>query len=199
MHKTFLFDCGNVLIRFSREHHLDVWVGKDPEDRKMVWDAVFTNWYKTDLEISTKEYFEQVKKELPERLHEAAGNIIFHWKEETWPVEGMDGLLKELKENGKQLILLSNMPDTFSYNHDDVEILRHFDALVFSYLVRMAKPNKDIFLYVLDKYNLKPEECLFVDDNEANIKTADELGIGTYLFDPDNPKKFIEEIRSSEF
>lgn len=199
MYKTFLFDCGNVLIHFSREHHLDVWVGQDPQDRKLVWDAVFTDWFKTDLEISTKDYFEQVKKKLPERLHQAAGNIIFHWKDETWPIEGMDELLAKLKQAGKQLILLSNMPDTFSNDHDDVEILRHFDDMVFSYLVRLAKPDKDIFLYVLNKHGLKAEDCLFVDDNEANINSAKELGIGTYLFDPENPQKFIKEIEASEF
>ncbi len=198
MYKTFIFDCGNVLIHFSREHHLDVWVGQDKEDRELVWNAVFMDWYKTDLEVSTKEYYEEVKKKLPERLHQAAYNIIFHWQNETWPVEGMDELLAKLKKNGKQLILLSNMPDTFTYNHDDVEILKYFDDLIFSYDVKMKKPGKGIFLYALDKHKLKPEECIFVDDSLDNINTASKLGIGTYLFDPENPKKFIDFINSEE-
>jgi putative hydrolase of the HAD superfamily len=40
-----------------------------------------------------------------------------------------------------------------------------------------VKPGKRIYEILLEKYQLKPEECIFIDDTLANIKSAEELGI----------------------
>lgn len=196
MYKTFVFDCGNVLIGFSRDHLLDVYVGDNIDDRELVRNAVFPNWHLQDEGLPSKDYFEQVKKNLPERLWNGASNIIFHWKEEVWPMPGIWELVKNLKENGIRLILLSNMPDTFSYNHDDVEVLKYFDELIFSFTVGLAKPHRDIFDYTIEKYKLTPSECLFIDDNIDNIKTGKDVGLNTYLFDPSHPEEFIAFVKN---
>ena len=60
--------------------------------------------------------------------------------------------------------------------------------------IKMAKPQKEIFEYVLDSFNLCHEDCLFIDDVEDNIKGAESAGIKGYLFDGDAEKfkKFID-------
>ena len=47
----------------------------------------------------------------------------------------------------------------------------------------MVKPNVEIFEYILRKYNLNRNECLFIDDSEINIEGAKKANIKGYLFD----------------
>jgi putative hydrolase of the HAD superfamily len=44
-----------------------------------------------------------------------------------------------------------------------------------------AKPEAEMFQKVIEKTAIIPEETLFIDDAEANCKTAQSLGINTYL------------------
>ena len=46
--------------------------------------------------------------------------------------------------------------------------------------MKMAKPDADIFRKVLDETGILPNETLFIDDSEANCRTAEALGISTY-------------------
>ena len=52
----------------------------------------------------------------------------------------------------------------------------------------MVKPSHEIYRYLLDTYGLKAEECIFVDDNAANIAAGEAVGIRGYLFDGDVSK-----------
>ena len=46
----------------------------------------------------------------------------------------------------------------------------------------MIKPQREIYQLLLDRYGLKAQECVFLDDTEKNLPTAEELGIRTVLF-----------------
>ena len=55
-----------------------------------------------------------------------------------------------------------------------------FEHIYLSYEMKMAKPDADIFQKVLDETGILPNETLFIDDSEANCRTAEALGISTY-------------------
>ena len=65
---------------------------------------------------------------------------------------------------------------------------------VFSCDYKIMKPNKDIYNVLLKKYNLLPEECLFIDDNKNNINTAKEMGFITKQFILDNNNTIYDLI-----
>ena len=56
----------------------------------------------------------------------------------------------------------------------------------------MIKPYNGIYEYIINKYNLKPEESLFIDDTEKNIETANKLGIKGRKVKPAD----IEDLKS---
>jgi len=58
---------------------------------------------------------------------------------------------------------------------------RYFEKTYYSHLVKMRKPNEDIYNFVLSDAGIEAEETLFIDDNPANIKTAAALGWQTIL------------------
>ena len=62
------------------------------------------------------------------------------------------------------------------------EIIPYFDKMYFSCELKVRKPHKEIFEHVIKDAKLKPEECIFIDDKEKNIKSAENLGIHGILF-----------------
>ena len=85
-------------------------------------------------------------------------------------------LINKLRTNGYKLYVLSNT--TYEVFNKFYSVLNPlFDGLVLSYEIHEIKPERPIYEYLLDKYNLKPEECLFIDDNLDNINTANSIGI----------------------
>jgi HAD superfamily hydrolase (TIGR01509 family) len=53
--------------------------------------------------------------------------------------------------------------------------------MIISYQVKLIKPYEAIYHYLLNEYNLLPNECVFLDDNMDCLVTAQKLGISTIL------------------
>ncbi len=60
-----------------------------------------------------------------------------------------------------------------------------FEKDYYSHLMKMRKPNPEIFEYVLKDYKLDPAETLFIDDSLQHLKTAASLGMQTHLLTAD--------------
>ena len=64
-----------------------------------------------------------------------------------------------------------------SYVKDFINENFNVDDVIISAEINKIKPNSDLYQFILDKYNLKPNELLFLDDNIENVEGAKELGI----------------------
>jgi epoxide hydrolase-like predicted phosphatase len=80
------------------------------------------------------------------------------------------------------LALLSNVSEIRSFVDEQYDIYSHFDQRFLSYKLKMQKPSKSIFNYALRKLKAKPGEALFIDDKEAHLRVARELGIHCIQF-----------------
>lgn len=100
--------------------------------------------------------------------------------------------LKKLKAEGRyKLILMSNTNhlhiDWVKQNIDFFEEFKNcFDAFYLSQEINLRKPDPEIYEYVLEQHDLKPQETLFVDDTKENTLAAAKLGIHTWNLDPAN-------------
>lgn len=189
MIKNFIFDFGNVLAEFCPEKLTAPFVS-DEDTRKFISDIVFDRLYWDKLDdgtISDDEVKKDICRRVPEKLCQTACKVYDNWISSLTPVKNMQQLIFDLHKTDKRLYLLSNISIGFSNGYTKVqwikEILDCFDGLVFSGTVSMTKPNRNIFEYLLRKYSLKEEECLFIDDSIKNINGAKAVGISGYLFD----------------
>ena len=102
------------------------------------------------------------------------------------------------KEKGIQLYILSNWDkESFPLVQKKFpEIFIHFNPknIMISGNVQLIKPSPEIFQYFLETYHLKPEECLFIDDEAANIKGAQYCGILTLHCTPKISKNLYISI-----
>ncbi|EFB40669.1 hypothetical protein pah_c197o055 [Parachlamydia acanthamoebae str. Hall's coccus] len=61
--------------------------------------------------------------------------------------------------------------------------MQTFNGAVFSYQIHKMKPDFQIYRYLLDKYQLNPQNCLLIDDLEVNVFSAEKVGIDSILFE----------------
>ena len=189
IYKNFIFDFGQVIVRFDTAYMTSVYI-KNINDLKLAEEVIFDRLYWDKLDAGTitdDEVKKGIRSRLPTRLQNKACLVYDNWYKNLKFIPGMPELIKDIKENGGKLYLLSNISLTFAENYKTVPMLKEvfdmFDGLIFSACVGMTKPDKNIFRYILDKYSLKAEESIFIDDNKNNISGANKVGIKGYLFD----------------
>ena len=196
MYKNLIFDFGQVIVHFDPIYMTSQYItGK--ADIKTVADVVFDRLYWDRLDVGSitdDEVKTAIISRLPERLGALATEVYDNWIHNIPLIEGMYEFIKEQKEKGKKLYLLSNISIGFAENyHKNPEVkkvLDLFDGLCFSGVLGIIKPSYQIFDYIKSKYSLCVEDTVFIDDSPKNIKGAEDYGIKGYLFDGD-----IEKLR----
>jgi len=105
-------------------------------------------------------------------------------------------LLQELKMLEKyRLLALTNWSDeSFPVALERFEFLQLFEGILVSGTEKLIKPDPAIFELLMQRYQIKADETLFIDDNIKNIQTAKQLGFNVVHFE--NPNIKIDEIKS---
>jgi HAD superfamily hydrolase (TIGR01509 family) len=88
-------------------------------------------------------------------------------------------VVRQLKEEGNyKLFMLSNStPEINRGNVKRNSYFECFDKNYFSFEIGHAKPEREAYEEILREQDLRPEECLFIDDKEENLAGAKELGM----------------------
>lgn len=184
MIRNIVFDMGGVLVHYDPAHFVDL-LPLEGADKKLLLREVFNTveWVQMDRGVVEEEdAAAAMKRELPARLHGAVDRLMTWWELELRPMEGMAELLSELKEKGFGLYLLSNATVRQPEYFDRIPGSQYFDGRVVSARFKVLKPQKEIFDILLREYGLKPEECFFVDDSNANVEGARYIGMDGYVF-----------------
>ena len=192
--ENFIFDFGQVLVHFEPDYMTKAYI-KDEKDAALARNIIFDRLYWDRLDLGTitdEEVKEGIRSRLPERLHDSALKVYDNWVYNIPLIDGMRKLILNLKTKGKKIYLLSNISIYFSKTYPSspevAELLSHFDGIVLSGPIGLIKPSKDIFNHLLTKYSIAAKDCIFIDDNKANIDGAESVGIEGYLFDGDANK-----------
>jgi len=92
-------------------------------------------------------------------------------------------LIRALEGQGTPLYCLSNMPaSVYKHLRQRHNFWDVFSGIVISGEVQMMKPEPEVFLHLLATFNLRPEESVFIDDLQANIESAKQVGLHTIWF-----------------
>ena len=194
MIRNIIFDFGNVLFDLDLaafEREMKNLLGdrfaavKEKLSRTNVFELYETGG------LSTEEFVAKIAQSsepaLPPEWVVAAWNAIFigmpHHRFE---------LLLRLRQQYK-VFLLSNINDLHErwiadymlreHKLADYESI-HFDAVYFSHLIRLRKPTREAFEYVLADAEIRPEETVFFDDLPENVETARLTGIKGVWHEP---------------
>ena len=73
--------------------------------------------------------------------------------------------------------------ETISIAYDRFPFFKEFDGIVVSGQEKMIQPDRQIYHLLLDRYNLKAENTIFIDDNIKNVRAAEEIGLHAIHFE----------------
>ena len=178
MIKAIMFDIGGVLI-----------------DSERSFDAIYEEFAK-DIGASPEKIVKLHKDYLDRMLYgKVTATQFFALIKKKFHIKGdlkkvwLKGAMKRITLN-KDLLktvdalrvhypvaLLSNVSQIRSFVDEEFDLYSHFDHKFLSYKLKMQKPSNRIYAYAVRKLRIKPEEALFIDDKEANLRVAREMGI----------------------
>ena len=194
MIKNIILDIGGVLFDDSNKNLSNI-MNKDEVEIKDIAKIAFGGTFKKCLvgEMTVEVHLDNIRKmEIDNKLKEDAMYVVDpKFYNETFPmIKETYEYIKVLKANGFKIYLLSNITEAaFRYINEIIDLDTFVDGGIYSYMVNTRKPNKDIYELLIKKYNLNKEECIFFDDKEINVESANEYGINSYIF------KSIEDIK----
>jgi 2-haloacid dehalogenase len=185
MINTIIFDLGAVLIDWN-PHYVYKTLFTDEEEMKKFLATVCTSEWNEEQDAGRllKDGTDILVEQFPE--YEAYIRAFYtRWEEMLgdafW---GTVAILKQLKECGKyRIYALTNWSaETFPVALAKFDFLSWFDGIVVSGAEKMRKPEPEFYRLLLNRYQVKAEEALFIDDNYRNILAAEKLGIQSIHF-----------------
>jgi len=186
MIKAIIFDYGGVLTfegQFS-QRFIDVFRSEFPGELKKSDEEIIriikSYWrLARTAEITADEFFQKCASEIDCNKEDFEAVSMKCMSQLN---KGMLELVKELKSKYR-IGLLSNHISKIIRNLIKMNKLDNlFDVVIISSEHSMFKPNADIYLKTAKMLNVKPEECIFIDDQESNITGAREVNMKTILF-----------------
>ena len=183
MYKNIVFDFGGVMVDFDPHKYLiDLFGNRGLEEEVYALTFGSRAWRLLDAGRLTR-------RAAHERMHERARavgrgfeveGVLDDWMSMLRPRRRMQTLAEQRKQRGYCVYYLSNIPE------DVLDLLMHrdfeglFDGGVASCEVKINKPDPRIYQALLDKYHLRADECIFIDDRAENLVAASALGFGIY-------------------
>ena len=158
----------------------------EKERRQLLRQVIFESgiWHQTDKgELSLKEACDKVLAKLEDSYHSAVQNIFYNWYEVVEVYSGLQEQIRLWAEQGYRIYILSTTCEIF-YHIEKAGLLPIYPLLsgyILSSEVGIVKPEPEIYQKLLKKYGIEPTESVFIDDIQANLDTAAELGFETIL------------------
>ena len=180
-----IFDFGGVLLKWKPQKILSRHFADQPlASEAFLKEINFMEWNaQQDKGRSFSEGVALLSKEYPHYSH------IIRAFQDNWE-DSIDGLIEEsiellekLKEMGLSIYGLSNWSaETFPVVRKRYKFFDLFDGIIISGEVKLIKPDPAIFYLCLSRMGRPANECLFIDDSEANILAAKTIGFDTIHF-----------------
>ncbi len=193
---TIIFDIGNVLADFMWREHYEKF-GYDDAMIERIADATVRSpiWNENDRGVWSDEQLLQamidndpeIEKDIRRVLDNVDTIVVHNDYAIPW--------IMALKEKGYRTLYLSNFSRKARVEcAQALDFLPYLDGGILSYQEKVIKPMPEIYELLIERYQLVPEECVFLDDTLVNLEAAGKFGIHTIQFK--NQAQAIEELRA---
>ena len=195
---TIIFDLGGVLIDWNPEYvFLDVF-NRDREKMQWFFDHICTSdWNENqDAGYPMAQATEDKVALFPE--YEKEIRMFYgRWVEMLGDsITGTVDILKKFidSEDYKVIALTNWSAETFPIALERFEFLHWFEGIIVSGEEKTRKPFNDIYNLTLERFNIKAENAIFIDDNLRNIEAANNLGLNGIQFE--SPEQLIINLKT---
>ncbi len=194
--KNIIFDFGGVLVDWNPTYLYSKLFEDESDMNHFLENVCSPEWnIQQDAGRSLAEATEVLQKEYPEH-EEMIGLFYGRWEEMLGGVlEDNVDVLNMLNSKYPLYGLTNWSAETINIAYDKYDFFEHLSGIVVSGDEKLIKPDPKLYQILLDRYKLKADESLFIDDNIHNIEIAEKMGFQTIHFTEDmNLKKEVESI-----
>ena len=186
MINTLIFDLGGVLIDWNPRYVFrDVF---DGDEQRMEWfleNITTSDWNEEqdagrDLDEATA-WLVDKHPDWENEIRQFYGR----WEEMLGgPIQGTVDILRQLRDEGNhRLVALTNWShQTFPVALERYDFLGWFEGILVSGEEKTRKPFPKFYHLLIQRYGLRPEHCVFIDDNARNVEAGNALGIESWRF-----------------
>ncbi|MBQ9475878.1 MAG: HAD family phosphatase [Bacteroidales bacterium] len=185
MIKNVVFDYGGVIMDWNPHYLYDPYFGSHEAALKFLEEVCTYEW---DREHDAGKPVAQGTAELVAKFPEWEKEIRMYYG--CFPqmikgyVEGTADYALELKSRGYHIYGLSNWSDeTFEMIRHEYPVFEQIEGMIISGQEGVVKPDPAIYKLLFERYNLKVEECIFIDDSPVNIEASQRLGMRGIVFE----------------
>lgn len=183
--KNIIFDFGGVLMDWNPKY-LYQNVFNSEEEMDYFLDNIAT--LKWNAEQDRGRSFQEATEILQNQYPEFSKEIALYYSQ--WPVmlkgtiEENVSILRNLHGRYQLYGLTNWSAESFPYAYKNYDFFSLFNGIVVSGEEKLIKPDERIYELLLNRYNLNASECLFIDDNYENIRTAQAMDFNTIHLPP---------------
>lgn len=200
MIKNIVFDIGNVILNFNLEDVLPKFTDNKSEQQFIIDNIINSpEWLGNSLidtgYISKEEAISIVQDRTNHEKDDLISNFWNNYNDFSLVDDRVIKLIKNLKLKGYKIFLLSNINEHTFINVNKSGLFNIVDGYILSYIEHQVKPYKAIYKTLINRYSLLPTETLFIDDNQNNINTAQELGFVSKKVKPDSYESVFNSLK----
>ncbi|EPL7678578.1 HAD family phosphatase [Elizabethkingia anophelis] len=183
--KNIIFDFGGVLMDWNPKY-LYQNVFNSEEEMDYFLDNIATLKWNTEQDRGRS--FQEATEILQNQYPEFSKEIALYYSQ--WPVmlkgtiEENVSILRNLHGRYQLYGLTNWSAESFPYAYKNYDFFSLFNGIVVSGEEKLIKPDERIYELLLNRYNLNASECLFIDDNYENIRTAQAMDFNTIHLPP---------------
>ena len=183
--KTMILDVAGVLVDFPwKNRFLELGIPKEDVDflaeatlKSDAWAHFDAGTWEDEKVLSEMKKNAPGKEEFVQRIWDKVSEAVA-----TRPYA--KEWIRHLKKCGYGVYILSNYPGKiYEECKDRLTFETEADGVIWSYRVKLAKPDKKIYELLLNRFQLEAKECVFIDDTPINLVEPKKLGITTIHFE----------------
>lgn len=191
---TVFFDWGGVIASdpgddFLRELLLKI--GARPEQIHEIMQTYMPRFMRG--QITEAVYWQGLRDTYGLQIHDTISREFLAWKGLKADV-GVLQLVDDIRASGVQAALLTNMIEPTYNVVEQAGYFHHFDCIIASCKVGMAKPDREIFERALVMAQADAPASIFVDDKQTNLDPAQDMGFATIL--AENTDQIVRDVRA---
>ena len=194
--KTIVFDLGGVLFEEGKLIAVEKLYREKNYDKDIIFNILQSS-KSLDLRaglITDDEFWNWVQQQLPKGHN--AHTIKEYWYDGYILDENTFNLVKNLHGKYKLIIFSGNIKSRVEYLEQKYHFKQYFDLEIYSYDYHLNKPQKEFVEVLINKSKIKPQEMIYIDDNEEAMKPAQELGINTVIYETGKIYELKDRLRT---
>jgi 2-haloacid dehalogenase len=181
---TVVFDLGGVLIDWDPRYLYRRLLPSEADVERFLSEVCTAEW---NIRQDAGRTWAEAVAELTGRFPEQAELIAAF--DQRWPemvrgeIPGTVAVLRRLRDSGTRLLALTNWSgEKFELTYPRFEWLSWFEGIVVSGRELLVKPDPRIFRILLDRYDVDPDDAVYIDDVPRNVEVAADLGLTALHF-----------------